>query len=157
MYLSPLTTLTRRGDYHGSARRRVCPSAIGEDLFLYLPRRFRIRNLVRMACGPLPLVSEQFDFFGTQHAAIFQNRALLRRESRGADRLASLVGTTLSVLIEASPEPQLYEGRSMGQAPEVDGMVFVRTDVGGTPPAIGQPTAVRITQALEYDLIGETL
>jgi ribosomal protein S12 methylthiotransferase len=82
---------------------------------------------------------------------------MARQMQISADRLAALVGTTLPVLIEASSEPQLYEGRSMAQAPEVDGLVFVRTHAGGSLPAIGQPTAVKITESLEYDLIGETL
>jgi len=41
-------------------------------------------------------------------------------------------------------------GRSYRDAPEVDGLVFLREDV---PP--GEIVPVRITGALEYDLVGE--
>jgi ribosomal protein S12 methylthiotransferase len=58
--------------------------------------------------------------------------ALMARQMEiSADNLASMIGTTLPVLIEASPEPHLYEGRSIHQAPEVDGIVYVRTQSGG--------------------------
>jgi ribosomal protein S12 methylthiotransferase len=77
-----------------------------------------------------------------------------RQMAISAANLASLIGKTLPVLIEASPEPHLYEGRSMRQAPEVDGMTFVRTQPGGTLAAVGQIAAVTITETMEYDLIG---
>lgn len=84
--------------------------------------------------------------------------ALMARQMRiSADNLSALVGRTLPVLIEACTESNLYEGRSMLQAPEVDGMTFVRTQPDGPQLAIGQPTPVRITETLEYDLIGEAL
>jgi ribosomal protein S12 methylthiotransferase len=84
--------------------------------------------------------------------------ALMARQKQiSADNLSTMIGITLPVLIEASSEPQLYEGRSMCQAPEVDGVTFVRTRAGGTTPVIGQPVATQITETLEYDLIGEAL
>jgi ribosomal protein S12 methylthiotransferase len=70
------------------------------------------------------------------------------------NNLASMIGKTVPVLIEASSEPHLYEGRSMLQAPEVDGMTFVRSQPGGSTATIGEITAVTITDTLEYDLIG---
>lgn len=60
---------------------------------------------------------------------------------------------TLPVLIESAPENGMASGRSMFQAPEVDGV----TDVIVSPraPAIGAIVPVRITDAMEYDLSGE--
>jgi ribosomal protein S12 methylthiotransferase len=61
---------------------------------------------------------------------------------------------TLSVLIEQMDEPQLAEGRAMFQAPEVDGLVFVNHEKPLNP---GDFVSVRITDTLEYDLIGQAL
>jgi ribosomal protein S12 methylthiotransferase len=57
----------------------------------------------------------------------------------------------LTVLIEESPEPGLYVGRTIFQAPEVDGITYVRA------PDLDRGTfaGVRIIDTLEYDFIGE--
>jgi ribosomal protein S12 methylthiotransferase len=59
-------------------------------------------------------------------------------------------GRTCEVLIETAPEPGLYEGRTRFQAPEVDGMTYVR----GEGAAVGQIRRVTIEDSLEYDLMG---
>lgn len=71
-----------------------------------------------------------------------------------ADLLTAKIGQTLSVLVEAEAEPALYEGRSMYQAPEVDGLVYIEIPPGVPAPAVGHRVQVRITDALDYDLIG---
>jgi len=58
------------------------------------------------------------------------------------------VGRTLDVLIEGQ-EGGLSVGRSYRDAPEIDGLVLVQ----GVLP-VGRIVPVRITSALEYDLIG---
>jgi ribosomal protein S12 methylthiotransferase len=68
-----------------------------------------------------------------------------------------MIGKTVPVLIEASPEPHLYEGRSILQAPEVDGITYVRTLPGGPTAAVGQMATVRIAETLAYDLIGNLI
>lgn len=80
---------------------------------------------------------------------------MARQMQISADRLSNMVGKTAPVLIETSSEPHLYEGRSMLQAPEVDGLTFVRTRPDGPTVTIGQTSMVRITETLAYDLIGE--
>lgn len=65
----------------------------------------------------------------------------------------TLVGTVQEVLIEGEGEldgKTVRVGRSRRDAPEVDGVVFV---VG--PGAIGEIVTVRVTAALDYDLVGE--
>jgi len=64
-------------------------------------------------------------------------------------RNQALVGQTLDTLIEGYGEG-LSVGRSYRDAPEVDGLVLVQAElpVGGIVP-------VRITAALDYDLVGE--
>jgi ribosomal protein S12 methylthiotransferase len=59
------------------------------------------------------------------------------------------VGRTLDVLIEGQDEG-LSVGRSYRDAPEVDGLVLAQADL-----PVGQIVPLRITEALEYDLLGE--
>jgi ribosomal protein S12 methylthiotransferase len=73
-----------------------------------------------------------------------------------ADALTSMIGMTMPVLIESSAELGLYEGRSMHQAPEVDGITYVRTRPDSPGLTVGQPVTVKITETLAYDLIGKT-
>jgi ribosomal protein S12 methylthiotransferase len=64
----------------------------------------------------------------------------------------ALVGRTLEVLIEGVSEETdlLLEGRWMGQAPEIDGKVYVNR--GQAAP--GQVVPVLVEQAGDYDLVG---
>lgn len=77
--------------------------------------------------------------------------ALQRKISREKNR--AKVGEILPVLIEGpSPETDLLlVGRTPGQAPDVDGVVYITC---GTAIA-GEIRRVRITQAHDYDLAGE--
>jgi ribosomal protein S12 methylthiotransferase len=59
------------------------------------------------------------------------------------------VGRTLDVLVEGQGDG-LSIGRSYRDAPEIDGMVLVPGDA-----PIGEIVPVRITGAMEYDLVGE--
>jgi ribosomal protein S12 methylthiotransferase len=68
--------------------------------------------------------------------------------SRAAQR--RYLGRTCEVLIEAAPEPGLYEGRTRFQAPEVDGITYVR----GEGAVVGRICPVAIQDSLEYDLMG---
>lgn len=69
-----------------------------------------------------------------------------------AENLEKKVGTVLNVLVEEyDEESECYVGRSYGDAPDIDGKVFFHAhhaDEGAILP-------VRITTALDYDLIGE--
>ncbi len=61
----------------------------------------------------------------------------------------ALVGQTLDVLIEGQGDG-MSVGRSYRDAPEIDGLVLVQAEL-----PIGEIVPVRITAALEYDLVGE--
>lgn len=61
----------------------------------------------------------------------------------------ALVGQTLDVLIEGQEEG-LSVGRSKRDAPEVDGLVLAQANL-----PVGRIVPLRITGALEYDLVGE--
>lgn len=67
---------------------------------------------------------------------------------RGQDR----IGQELLVMIEGKvADESAYIGRTYGDAPKVDGYIFVQT---GELLMTGDFTKVRVTGALEYDLIG---
>lgn len=62
-------------------------------------------------------------------------------------------GKTYKILLEENPEPGLYIGRTQFQAPEVDGITYLH----GHDLTVGRFADVRITEALEYDLVGDAL
>jgi len=63
----------------------------------------------------------------------------------------TLIGRRLTVLVDGfSDEEQMWEGRYEGQAPEIDGVVYIRG--GQLRPGTFVP--VEVTEATEYDLIG---
>ena len=69
------------------------------------------------------------------------------------DKSADMVGKTLEVLIEGKvTDENAYIGRSYMDAPNVDGYIFINTN---EELMSGDFVYVKITGALEYDLIGE--
>jgi ribosomal protein S12 methylthiotransferase len=64
---------------------------------------------------------------------------------------AGFLGKTIPVLVEEKQDGA-YIGRSQGDAPEVDGVVYINTR---QPLKIGKFVQVKITDTLEYDLAGE--
>lgn len=69
------------------------------------------------------------------------------------DRAQEMTGRTFEVLIEGKlADENAYMGRTYMDAPNVDGYVFVNTD---EELLSGAFVKVKITKALEYDLIGE--
>lgn len=70
----------------------------------------------------------------------------------------ALIGAIDRVMIEATDsESGKLVGRTQAHAPEVDGLVFIEGSEVSPPPRGGDIVAVKITGALEYDLIGEIL
>ena len=65
----------------------------------------------------------------------------------------TLVGQDQEVFIEGySPEEQVWVGRTRGDAPDVDGLIFVHS---AEELHSGDLVPVHVTEAGEYDLIGE--
>jgi ribosomal protein S12 methylthiotransferase len=89
--------------------------------------------------GQLPeaLKSERFD------------RAMLLQQRISLERNRAQVGLRLDVLVEGAGDG-ISVGRTYRDAPEIDGLVLVEEDC--TP---GEMVPVRITSAMEYDLVGE--
>jgi ribosomal protein S12 methylthiotransferase len=70
----------------------------------------------------------------------------------------ALIGTIDRVMIEAvDSESGKLAGRTQAHAPEVDGVVFVNDTGTSPPPRPGDIVDVKITDAQEYDLMGEIL
>jgi len=77
--------------------------------------------------------------------------ALQRKIARRAQK--KLVGTDIDVLVEGASEDHelVMKGRHAGQAPEIDGHVYL----SGGDARPGEIRRVTITQASDYDLVGE--
>jgi ribosomal protein S12 methylthiotransferase len=84
--------------------------------------------------------------------------AMAQRIAR--EKNQSLVGKTLDVLVEGESDEHesVLMGRHGGQAPEIDGQVYLTgTENLPTLPHAGEIVQVRITQASDYDLAGEVV
>jgi len=67
------------------------------------------------------------------------------------------IGKTVKVLVEESLEHHLFMGRTNFQAPEVDGITYINTAKSLFDLKIGCFTDMRVTDAMEYDLMGEAI
>ncbi len=79
------------------------------------------------------------------------DRLMALQQPISLEQNQSQVGRTLDVLVEGKGDG-LSVGRSYRDAPEVDGLVLLPGDV-----SVGAMVPVRISGAMEYDLIGEML
>jgi ribosomal protein S12 methylthiotransferase len=77
-----------------------------------------------------------------------RERLMAVQQRISLERNRALVGRMLDVLIEGQGDG-LSVGRSTRDAPEIDGLVLVQTEL-----PVGKIVPVRITAALEYDLVG---
>jgi ribosomal protein S12 methylthiotransferase len=80
--------------------------------------------------------------------------AIQRKISRSRNR--KLIGSELPILIEGPSEETdlLWQGRLSTQAPEIDGVCYIN-DFGPAAPVVGERRTIRITEAHDYDLVGE--
>ena len=78
---------------------------------------------------------------------------MAHQQAISAERLQRKIGREIEVLIDEVDE-QGAIGRSWADAPEIDGNVYVDSDVELKP---GDKVRVRVTAADEYDLWAETL
>ena len=76
-------------------------------------------------------------------------RLMARQQQISLEINQAQIGRTLKVLIEGQGDG-LSVGRSYRDAPEIDGLVLVAGDL-----PVGKIVPVRITGAMEYDLVGE--
>jgi len=90
-----------------------------------------------------------------------QRRAILMKEQAKISKQKNKekIGKVFRVLFEGvSPESDLlFHGRHQGQAREIDGYILINKIPENLVPQIGEFYDVRITRAMEYDLIGEII
>jgi ribosomal protein S12 methylthiotransferase len=96
-------------------------------------------------------------FAGQVEPEVAAERAARVQEAQDAiawERAGKLVGTVTDVLVDGPSEDGAFdwEGRTAGQAPEIDGVVYLR----GRPDFIpGRFARVRIAEVEGYELVGE--
>ena len=80
--------------------------------------------------------------------------AIQRRIS--SERNKQLIGRTLPVLVEGPSKETdlLWEARLTTQAPEIDGVCYIN-DFGSGDPQPGEMRMFRVSEAHDYDLVGE--
>jgi ribosomal protein S12 methylthiotransferase len=103
--------------------------------------------------------SASFHLDGKVDARTIYNRkrrlmSIQRKISRKRNKL--LIGQELPVLVEGPSQDTelLWQGRLASQAPEIDGVVYIN-DFGPAAPKVGEIRRIRITEAHDYDLVGE--
>lgn len=69
-----------------------------------------------------------------------------------SDKNQTMIGQTLEVVVEDEIEENLYEARTSRDMLEIDGIVYLTSK---TPLKKGQYLNAKITDAMEYDLMGE--
>ena len=80
----------------------------------------------------------------------------MKRQARiAAKRLSRLRNRQIPVLLEGLSEESdlLLQGRTEGQAPEIDGRVLIN-DSAEENPLAGQFYLTEVTGSLDYDLLG---
>ena len=82
--------------------------------------------------------------------------SIQKKISRKANR--ALVGQELPVLLEgpSSETELLWQARLSTQAPEIDGICYIN-DLGDGEARPGQIRRMRVTEAHDYDLVGELI
>ena len=82
--------------------------------------------------------------------------ALQRRISLSRNR--RLIGSQSLVLVEGPSKETdlLWEARLATQAPEIDGICYIN-DFGAGEPRAGEMRILRVTEAHDYDLVGELI
>ncbi len=79
------------------------------------------------------------------------DRLLLLQQKISLEKNKSKIGKKMTVLVEGKSEENGFFGRSQAEAPEVDGLIYIK----GNKIKVGDFVEVKITEALDYDLIGQ--
>jgi ribosomal protein S12 methylthiotransferase len=99
---------------------------------------------------PAAEMPEQID---EELKAQWRDEVMALQQEVSLDKSENMVGKVIEVMIEGKiSDDDAYVGRSYKDAPNVDGYVFVNTTASLMS---GDVVRVRITGAMEYDLIGE--
>jgi ribosomal protein S12 methylthiotransferase len=82
------------------------------------------------------------------------DRFMLKQQEISAKRLKRFDGQTIDVIIDSRDDDYLY-GRSKGDAPEIDGRVYIDTDSITTEVKIGDIIRATVYDTDEYDLYAD--
>ena len=82
------------------------------------------------------------------------HRFMAAQQAISARRLQARVGTTIAVIVDERDGDRAL-GRSMADAPEIDGRVYLPAGTGKSKLAPGAVISARVTAADEYDLWAE--
>ena len=100
-----------------------------------------------------------YDMDGQIDEQIKQDRYDIIMRTQGGiteEQNAAIIGREIDVLCEAyDPVSQVYYGRSAADAPEIDGKVYFRAPRGSVSD--GEFVKVKITEAVDYDLVGDKI
>lgn len=83
-----------------------------------------------------------------------QKKLMLLQQEISLEINKGFIGKTLECIIEGITDDGMVIARSSYDAPEVDGVVYIKTD---KPVIPGDIEKVKITDCYEYDLIGELI
>ncbi|MCL2753893.1 MAG: 30S ribosomal protein S12 methylthiotransferase RimO [Defluviitaleaceae bacterium] len=81
-----------------------------------------------------------------------QEQIMLKQQGISARKLRQNIGKIFEVVVEGIEESGVYFGRSYTQAPDIDGITYISSE---QPLEIGDFVHVRITEAWQYDVMGE--
>lgn len=82
------------------------------------------------------------------------DRFMLKQQEISAKRLKRFDGQTIDVIIDSRDDDYLY-GRSKGDAPEIDGRVYIDTDSIKSDVKIGDIISATVYDTDEYDLYAD--
>lgn len=89
-----------------------------------------------------------------------RRKILMKTQARISRELnRAKIGKTFPAMFEGIAEESdlLFQARLEGQAREIDGHILINDIAEGISPQIGEVYQVRITEAYDYDLIGEII
>lgn len=95
-----------------------------------------------------------------EHVKIERRNALMELQQGISEKKnQEWVGITTDIIVDGVSEEHEFvlEGRHYGQAPEIDGVVYLSFDYGGELPTPGDMVEVEIQEARAYDLMGAVI
>ena len=104
------------------------------------------------------LVSHQLSHHIPKSLATDRYHQLMSAQSAiASENIRKYIGKAVKVLVEESLENHLFAGRTNFQAPEVDGLAYINTAKMPFGLKIGSFADMRVTDTMEYDLMGEAI
>ncbi|MDI6687469.1 MAG: 30S ribosomal protein S12 methylthiotransferase RimO [Desulfobacterales bacterium] len=100
------------------------------------------------------LPSHKFSGHVSQSAAKKRYDLLMSNQAKiSLENNRKRIGKVVKILVEKKEKNNIFSGRSAFQAPEIDGVIYINSD----KLQAGCFAHVKITDALEYDLIGKAV